>query len=644
VDHNDFEPRATKGGTMRETLDTVSSAFTNLIVCLTITAFSSVAQPQALTRTGGDLSGSGDVMRSTVTRQQMFDTSPPLHPLDDGAAFALPVNAAGPADNFEGTLTLRNLSKGGRFVLHSDIFQIVSAGDSEWKHLPEFSFQFVQSESYLVPAVQGLVITGSPAWNYILGPGRVWRENRDDGYSRASFPFALVQRNQNCVHNGEMTFLFSNTKSPRVSNVYYQITQETCYPMKFDMWGTAEASYAPGAVAGSDTLKQDHATEIRNRMATKPLSALAADFHKSGVNLTAFSRAYKHPEDLTTYGVAINGVNYTAGCRTRSGEYAFCDDMRLPSYSIAKSMFAGVALMRLGQLYGTGVYNELIKNFIPEKFIQGKWDATTFNHASDMATGNYNLDGYEADEDSPAMDPFLVDESYAAKLVDAFALKKSFAPPGTKWVYQSSATFVLTQAMNSYLKQRQGNAADLFNLVRDDVYKRLHVSAGGLTTIRTDNSATGAPSGYYGLFLNKDDVAKIGSFLNKGDGVIESAPILEATRLNEALFRSSNATNVGVPIMGSIPASTLGPSQLGSGKAPASNTRRYAHGFWGKYVTTAEFPEYSCNFWVSLMSGYGGNVVALLPNGATFYVFSDGREFLWVDSVREVGKLAPMCR
>ena len=71
---------------------------------------------------------------------------------------------------------------------------------------------------------------------------------RDQGYARASLPFALIQRNQNCVHNGEMTFLFSNSATPNISNVYYQITQETCYPMKFDMWGMISAQYTPGAV------------------------------------------------------------------------------------------------------------------------------------------------------------------------------------------------------------------------------------------------------------------------------------------------------------------------------------------------------------------------------------------------------------
>jgi hypothetical protein len=34
-----------------------------------------------------------------------------------------------------------------------------------------------------------------------------------------------------------------------------------------------------------------------------------------------------------------------------------------------------------------------------------------------------------------------------------------------------------------------------------------------------------------------------------------------------------------------------------------------------------------CNFWSAFMSGYGGNIVALLPNGVTFYSFSDGNEF-----------------
>src|SRR5271170_5012342 len=164
---------------------------------------------------------------------------------------------------------------------------------------------------------------------------------------RASLPFALVQRNQNCVHNGEMAFLYSNAKSPKISNVYFQITQETCYPMKFNLWGLASASYEPANLPRAAELKSEHAAELANRMPTKALEALAADHPSSAINLAAIPAEYKNPSEITTYGVVLNGVNYSSGCPTRSGEYAFCAEMRLPSYSIAKSAFAGVALMRL---------------------------------------------------------------------------------------------------------------------------------------------------------------------------------------------------------------------------------------------------------------------------------------------------------
>jgi hypothetical protein len=96
-------------------------------------------------------------------------------------------------------------------------------------------------------------------------------------------------------------------------------------------------------------------------------------------------------------------------------------------------------------------------------------------------------------------------------------------------------------------------------------------------------------------------------------GVIDGAQMLEPARLKEALFRSPNAAETGVPVAGSSSTSALGAPQLGTSKPLSPSTRRYAHGFWGKHLTPAEFPNYSCDFWVSLMVGYGGNIVALLP-------------------------------
>jgi hypothetical protein len=560
------------------------------------------------------------------------------------AGFAMPPDAAEPTEVFEGVLTLEGLAASASITMHADVFSIVPRGESPWKHLPAFSYRFVQRGTHLIPAVQGLAITGSPAWNYIIGPGRVWREAADEGYMRAALPFALVQRNQNCVHNGAMTFLFSHTRSPRLSNVYYQVTQETCYPMKFDLWGIARAAYTPGAVPGAAALRAQHDAELASRLPARTLDALRHDVSSTAFDPAVFLRGFKDPKQVTTYGLVFNGVNYASGCPTRFGEYAFCAEMRLPSYSIAKSAFAGVALMRLGQLYGPGVYSSLIDDYVPEHAMGGRWDATTFKHALDMATGNFDSDAYEADENSGTMNRFIVEESYRGKMSASFAFQKQYAAPGTKWVYQSSATFVATQAMNAFLGRRKGKDADIFNLVRDDVYVPLRVSAGGLTTIRTENSSTGAPTGYYGLFFNKDDVAKIGGFLNSGTGTIAGVPVLDAARLKEALFRTSSAEAVGVPVVGSSRTSSLGAPQLGPNKPRSPNTRRYAYGFWGRHLTAAEFPRNSCDFWIALMSGYGGNVVLLLPNGVVTYVFSDGMEFPWLDYAQETFKLSPVCR
>jgi hypothetical protein len=592
---------------------------------------------------GPPLSGSGDVARTVLERTLLLGGTAPLTPVDDRAGFGIPDEAAEPTEVFEGTLTLNHTASSGNFSLLAEIFGLVSAADSPWKHLPPVKVTFVESGSHLIPVRQGLVITGSEVWNYIIGPGRAWRERDDDGYTRATFPFALVQRNQNCIHNGEMAFLFSNTRKPNISQVYYQVTQETCYPMKFNMWGMVSATYTPSIVPDASIIARRQAQEFARRMPSKSISDLEKDFPAVGVAGPSFLAAYHRPQDVTTYGVVVSGTNYSAGCPTRFGEYAYCQEMRLPSYSIAKSAFAGVALMRLGELYGPGVYAELIKNYVPEYKEGGNWETTTFNNVSDMASGNYNLPGYEADEDSPAMDRFLVAESREDKLKTAFAIDQHFVTPGTKWVYQSSATFILTQAMNAYLERKQGRKADLFNMVRDDVYIPLHWSQGGLTTIRTDNSPDGAPSGYYGLFLIKDDIAKIANFLNDGSGRIEGVPVLEPRRLKEALLRAPNPAAAGVRVEDSKPTSLLGEPAYGRGPA-VPGSRRYVHGFWGRYVNVEEFPQFPCSFWVAFMSGYGGNVVALLPNRTAFYRFSDGNEFPWTDAVTALARLAPACR
>ncbi len=609
--------------------------FRSLLVCLALAGWCMSATAQVNPVPGDPLTGNGNVTRTVLTYTNLFSSSYGSSPVNDTSGFGLPTNAAQPSQSFEGTLTLNNTATSGNFTKLTDIFNLIPSGSSAWKHVATFSFQFVQNGSYFIPAQQGLIYTGNADWNYIIGPGRVWLENSDNGYMRVALPFALVQRNQNCVHNGEMTFLFNSSKSPNVSNVYYQITKETCYPMTFNMWGQVTATYTPGKVANDTAIENAEAAEVTNRMPTKPFSVLTTDFPSAGLMLSNFTKAFTNPSAITTYGLVINGTNYSSGnnCQTRFGNYAFCGDMRLPSYSIAKSAFADTAMMRLGELYGTGVYSLLIKSYVPQYVDGGNWNSTTFTDASDMATGNYNSSSYMSDENSTQTSNFLDAEAYNSKIADAFVFKNHFSTPDTVWVYQSVAQFILTQGMNAYLRQQQGSSADIFNRVLNDVYTPIDISQGGQTTIRTDNSTTGKPNGYYGLLLIQDDVAKIGNFLNNGNGVINGTQILEPTRLQESLFRNPNVTGLLTSMV----------TDPDTGKAVYPNSMFYKDSYWGKTMTPGEFPQYSCTFRVPFMSGYGGNTVLLLPNGVTYYIFSEGDEFHWYDAVNEINKIAPLC-
>ena len=567
-----------------------------------------------------------------MTYSDLFSGAAPAAPVDNIAGFAFPANAATPSNTFEGTLTINNTATGGNYHIVSES---PGYGTVPELHLAPFSFQFVQSGNSFIPEQQGLTITGATGavWNYIIGPGKAWQESTDNGYTRVSFPFALVERNQNCVHNGEITFLFSNTLSPNISNAFYQVTQETCAHFKIDLWGQLPATYTPGMVANDQALVSAAAAEVSNRLPTKPFGALATDFSGSGIDVTAFTKAFVSPQDITVYGLMVNGTNYVSNCQTRYGNYANCGEMRLPSYSVAKSAFAGTALMRLGQLYSSSVYAQLIKAWVPQYVDGGIWTSVTFDQASKMATGNYINPGYMVDENSNEEVAFLGTEDFLTKITRAFAPFPSKAIPGTLWVYQTHATFILTTAMQAYLQQQLGSGADIFNLVRNDVFIPIKVSQGGLTTLRTDNSPTGHAIGGYGLFFIPDDIAKIGDFLNNGLGMIAGNQVLDNVRLQESLFRASNPATIA----------TLGLPVPDTGSPRVPNTFRYNNNFWVKHFTPAEFPQYSCDFWVPYMSGFGGITVLLLPDGLTYYIFSDGNEFLWYDAVNEINKIKPFC-
>jgi CubicO group peptidase (beta-lactamase class C family) len=533
-----------------------------------------------------------------------FDFDGPV----DEAALTPPEGAAPPANLFEGRLELLGEKDGGQIqVLRGEL-------EPEHAYLPEFDFAFVGGDGYLIPVRRGLIVGDHPQWNIHLEPGRAWQEAGDGGFSRASLPFALTVKGGNATLNGTLTFLFDDQ---RVSKVWYQVTQETTTYTRANLWGLLDAVYHPGSVVGADQIRADFAAELAARLPVKPIQALAEDY--PGVDVSAFGRGVS-PEHMTWYGVVVNGVNYLGGCQTRFGIYPYCESMRATSYSTAKSAFVSVALMRLAQQYGPEVSSLLVKDYVPEYAASsGDWEQVTFNHVIDMSNGNYASAGYMADEDGVKMGEFFGAQPYAARIAAAFDWPHA-AEPGTRWVYRTGDTFILTRALHNYLQSQQGPESDIFRFVVDEVYRPLGLGPGAYTTMRTaDDDWQGQPEGGYGLWWIPDDIAKIATLLNPDGGRIGGVQVLHPGLLATALQRDPGDRGVEI-----------------------DSRRMYNNAFWAERYTPAD--GFDCEFWVPQMLGVSGNVVALMPNGITYYYFSDNQEFTWKAAVRESDKIRPLCQ
>ena len=149
-----------------------------------------------------------------------------------------------PADRLSGTLHF------------SETTMATPLPDSTWEGrgqsvFPEFSLSFVSHGRHLIPLRLRILLSGvggASFWNIIVGPGRVWREPADGGYSRASFPFTLTSNGVGQARNGVATFVHNASE---ISNVAIQVTQETApidTYLRVDFHALVPASYEPAEI------------------------------------------------------------------------------------------------------------------------------------------------------------------------------------------------------------------------------------------------------------------------------------------------------------------------------------------------------------------------------------------------------------
>lgn len=519
------------------------------------------------------------------------------------AVFEKQKNAGIPKKNYSGTL---NLTGGAaeHFEIYKDAFEYYSENPAV-KTLPPLNISFVHNGSAIIPVTRRAIESDHPYWEWIVEPGNIWQ--RDDGDVQISLPFALMERNANCIHNGLLTFRIS--PKGQTSSAIYQIGAETCAYLQFDLWGTTPVDYAVHEVEQSRFVNDAYANELSAQLNINPIESLAnADEYGASDEVA--------PSSMTLYGYVDGKTHYVGGCETRFGPYPFCDVMDLPSYSWAKSLVGGVGLMRLEKIY-PGVKDALVSDYV-SACTRDDWAGVRFEDLLDMSSGVYNSDIYDEDESSLEMRDFFVAQSHAEKIEIACKGFPRQQEPGRRFVYRTADTYILGVAMNAYLRVKtEDTDADFYDDLIVPIWRRLGLSPLANDTRRTYDQVRQPFTGW-GLVLHRNDIALISNFL-QNRGRIKDEPVLDDEMLAAALQKNPEDRGLGAVI----------------------DEQRYQNGFWAWNAGSS----LGCGSdeWIPAMSGYGGLSAAFMPNGSTYYYISDGYAFAWRRAAIASNKQKPFC-
>src|SRR5262249_36956696 len=118
------------------------------------------------------------------------------------------------------------------------------------------------------------------------------------------------------------------------------------------------------------------------------------------------------------------------------------------------------------------------------------------------------------------------------------------------------------------------------------------------------DGSRGVPILGFGLSPTIDDVAKLATLFQNG-GRHDGGQLLSASKIAEALYRTSDTS--GLPL----------------GTTTRFGSPRYHLSFWSIPYRTSS----GCFFQIPYMSGYGGNIVALMPNGVSAFRFADAMSY-----------------
>ena len=266
-------------------------------------------------------------------------------------------------------------------------------------------------------------------------------------------------------------------------------------------------------------------------------------------------------------------------------------------------------MLRLAQTYGDAVLALKIKDYVTVTAAHDGWETVTFGDTLNMATGIGDLAPQRqpndplADENKPKMSAWMGTRTAREKLDGSFSYGKYPWGAGEVLRYNSTQTFVLAAAMDSFLKRQAGPTAHLWDMVVAEVFQPIGVFHAPMMHTQETDGGRGIPHLLHGLYPTIDDVAKLTTLLQNG-GQHQGQQLLHAATLARALYKTAA---MGLP--------TGGQNRFGEA--------RYHLSFWSVPYRTAN----GCFLQIPYMAGFGGNLVVLLPNGISAFRFADGNNF-----------------
>ncbi|SDP41185.1 serine hydrolase domain-containing protein [Desulforhopalus singaporensis] len=467
------------------------------------------------------------------------------------------------------------------------------------KVFPGFKIAMFDLNGALVPVSREIIVPdpdlrGGSFWEIIISPGKVWSEPGDNDWSRASFPFVLMNSIEGESHNGVATFLFNDKE---ISQVRYQLVQQTSpfYVVDyFTAWGQLSVQYTPQKIANLDQLKKSFEQESVAKLPTAPWRKLE---ELVGREKLEYYNGAMDPNDLVQNAFIYKGVMYVQASQTAYGDFPY--PPRYGVWSMTKSCVPSLTLLRLAQKYGAEVFDLKIKDYVEVTANHDGWENVTFLDAINMATGMANSADSNTDPKGGSTVDYVFGGDYyawyearsaAEKTAEVFKVPAYPWGPGKVMRYRDRTMYILGVALNNFLKTKEGPSADTWDMMISEVLRPIGIFHAPLQRTYEKDGQKGTPLSAYGFFPTLDDLAKIG-LLIQNKGMHNGQQLLHGPTVETILSQEKR----GLPMYDKT-------TIFGDMYYEKAYWRAPAKGIEGKTV------------FVPFMRGWGGNLMVIMPN------------------------------